>query len=139
MSDQPTYAASSLPTLAAVPGIPHIRVVVWFCLIAIGVYGAFCVWALIYGDPATKGDVLGTWKSFAVLAFGFWLGSSSGGKTRDPVATDPTTGGPMPTPVQVMNKKNDAVPTTPGAEAEPDVAPPAIVGGAGNPDQPMEP
>ena len=61
--------------------IPHLRIVVASSALAIIGYAAFSAWAILYsGDAAMKGDVIGTWKSFAVLAFGFWLGSSSGGK-----------------------------------------------------------
>lgn len=61
--------------------IPHMRVVVGASLLAVLGYLGFSVW--VFGwtrDAALIGDVVGTWKSFAVLAFGFWLGSSSGGK-----------------------------------------------------------
>lgn len=61
--------------------IPHIRVVVGASLLAVAGYLIFSGWAVFHSDdPALRGDVIGTWKSFAVLAFGFWLGSSSGGK-----------------------------------------------------------
>jgi len=44
--------------------------------------------------------VIGTWKSFAVLAFGFWLGSSSGGKASvagpQPVTIDQPPEQPVP-------------------------------------------
>jgi len=66
-------------TLSDLPHRPEVRAASAAAVIG---YAAFSVWALIYGDPAMKGDVIGTWKSFAVLAFGFWLGSSSGGKTQ---------------------------------------------------------
>lgn len=64
--------------------IPHLRIVVAACLAAILGYAAFSVYAVVYlKDPGLTGDIIGTWKSFAVLAFGFWLGSSSGGKAKD--------------------------------------------------------
>lgn len=67
--------------------IPHLRIVVLACLIAVIGYGFFSVWAVLYArDPTLIGDVIGTWKSFAVAAFSFWLGSSSAGKARDPEA-----------------------------------------------------
>lgn len=69
--------------------IPHLRIVVTACLIAIAGYAFFSVWVVLHsGDAAMKGDVIGTWKSFAVAAFSFWLGSSSGGKAKD--AGEPT-------------------------------------------------
>jgi hypothetical protein len=61
--------------------IPYLRVVVGASLLAVAGYGIFSAWAVFSStDAALRGDVIGTWKSFAVLAFGFWLGSSSGGK-----------------------------------------------------------
>lgn len=63
--------------------VPHLRIVVGATVAAICGYAVFSVWVFGYSnDDALKGDVLGTWKSFAVLAFGFWLGSSSGGKAE---------------------------------------------------------
>lgn len=64
-------------------GIPHLRVVVGACLIAVLGYLGFSIHIMGWStDAALKGDIVGTWKSFAVLAFGFWLGSSSGGKAK---------------------------------------------------------
>jgi hypothetical protein len=69
--------------MTAIPQVPHLRVVVAFCTAAIFGYTALSFWAVFdSGDAALKGDAVGTWKSFAVLAFGFWLGSSSGSKIR---------------------------------------------------------
>jgi archaeosine-15-forming tRNA-guanine transglycosylase len=63
-------------------GVPHLRIVVAASVAAVAGYAAFSVWVVGFSnDVALKGDVIGTWKSFAVLAFGFWLGSSSGGKS----------------------------------------------------------
>lgn len=82
--------------------IPYLPIVVSFCAAAIIGYAVFSYWAVfVANDPAMTGDVIGTWKSFAVLAFGFWLGSSSGGKAE---SADPT-------PVTVKNDKSDPVPT----------------------------
>lgn len=64
--------------------IPHLNIVVGACIVAVAGYAAFSAHAvLILRDATMTGDIIGTWKSFAVLAFGFWLGSSSGGKTKD--------------------------------------------------------
>lgn len=64
--------------------IPHQRIVIAFCIAAIAGYAVFSVWSVFYSDDAAqRGDVIGTWKSFAVAAFAFWLGSSSGGKVKD--------------------------------------------------------
>jgi len=63
--------------------IPYLPIVVGFCIAAIVGYAVFSWWAVFVARDATMtGDVIGTWKSFAVLAFGFWLGSSSAGKTE---------------------------------------------------------
>lgn len=67
--------------------IPNLDIVVRFSIAAVVGYAAFSIWVVLCSqDAAMKGDVIGTWKSFAVAGFGFWLGSSSGGKTenRDP-------------------------------------------------------
>lgn len=82
--------------------IPHFRTVVAFSLFAVAGYLGFSLWAVLLSKDATViGDVIGTWKSVAVLAFGFWLGSSSGGKA--------TPGGPVET--RVVNLPDDPVPT----------------------------
>lgn len=66
------------------PSVPHLRVVVGFCIVAVLGYAAFSVWAIyVSSSEALQGDVGGTWKSFAVAAMAFWLGASSGGKARD--------------------------------------------------------
>lgn len=88
--------------------IPHLRIVVAVCCIAVTGYAVFSVYAVIWLRDATMtGDVVGTWKSFAVAAFAFWLGSSSGGKTRDS----------SPQNVQVVNEPSNPVPTTEGDPA----------------------
>lgn len=64
--------------------IPHLRIVVAFSLFAVAGYAGFSIYAVVVlRDPALIGDIIGTWKSVAVLAFGFWLGSSSAGKAKD--------------------------------------------------------
>ena len=78
--------------------IPHMKIVVVACAAAVLGYALLSGWVVLLSDDAAQqGDVIGTWKSFAVLAFGFWLGSSSGGKARenepkrsDPTPTEPT-------------------------------------------------
>jgi hypothetical protein len=63
--------------------IPNLHIIVGACVAAIAGYAAFSVYAVMWLRDATMtGDIIGTWKSFAVLAFGFWLGSSSGGKSN---------------------------------------------------------
>lgn len=81
--------------------VPHARTVIAFCIAAIVGYAVFSVWAVFYStDAALRGDVIGTWKSFAVAAFAFWLGSSSGGKAKDD----------GPVPVTVANPPDEPVP-----------------------------
>lgn len=63
--------------------IPHLRIVVMFCLFAVLGYAVVTAWVIIQsGDVALIGDTVGTWKSFATIAVGFWIGSSSGGKAQ---------------------------------------------------------
>lgn len=79
--------------------VPHLKVVIGFSIAAVIGYAFFSLWVVLWSeDPSLKGDVIGTWKSFGVLAFGFWLGSSSAGKAQedrpsghhgDPVAVKP--------------------------------------------------
>lgn len=64
--------------------IPHLRIVV--AVSAFVLLGFACVSGWVLGwsdDEVTKGNVIGTWQNFALLAVGFWIGSSSGGKARD--------------------------------------------------------
>jgi hypothetical protein len=95
--------------------VPHLGIVIGFCVAAIVGYAAFSVYAVFYLRDATMmGDVIGTWKSFAVAAFAFWLGSSSAGKAKDG----------EPTPVTVENKPNSPVPThDAGAIDDPEAKP----------------
>lgn len=77
------------------PQIPHLNIVVAFAIAAVAGYAGFSLWIMWRNeDAALIGDVLGTWKSFAVLAFGFWMGSSSGGKAKDAAKTDAPSGTP---------------------------------------------
>ena len=70
--------------------IPHLRIVVTTCAIAVTGYALFSWWAVFRSNDATLvGDVIGTWKSFAVAAFSFWLGSSSAGKAKPEVPIEP--------------------------------------------------
>jgi hypothetical protein len=90
--------------VAVVKGsIPHLPIIIGFCVAAIFGYAVFSVWAVFIARDATMiGDVVGTWKSFAVAAFAFWLGSSSGGKAKEPTGE--------PTPVTVKNDDTDPIP-----------------------------
>ncbi len=83
--------------------IPHLRVVVGFCLAALIGYAVFSAYVVFeLRDPALTGDVIGTWKSFAVGVFAFWVGSSSGGKAKDdaPVKTEVVNSPSRPVPTQ---------------------------------------
>jgi hypothetical protein len=85
-----------------VSNIPHVRIVIAFCGVAVAGYAGFSIWVLVELKDATMvGDIIGTWKSFAVAAFAFWLGSSSAGKAKD-----------SPQDVNVVNDTNKPVPTT---------------------------
>lgn len=108
--------------------IPHLRVVVFFCLVAIAFYGGFSIYIVwMNDDPALKGDVIGTWKSFATAAFFFWVGASSGGKARDantipdPAATSTSTtlstssSGPGSDPLDLAGAEFDQTKSTKGA------------------------
>lgn len=70
--------------------IPHLRIVVATCIVAVAGYAVFSWWAVFRSaDNTLIGDVIGTWKSFAVAAFAFWLGSSSGGKAKPEAPLEP--------------------------------------------------
>lgn len=63
--------------------IPYMHIVVAFCIVAITGYAGFSVWIIWkFPDATMVGDIIGTWKTFAVAAFAFWIGSSSGGKAQ---------------------------------------------------------
>lgn len=82
--------------------IPHLRIVVavsGFVLIGFAFVSAYVLgWT---GDEVTKGNVIGTWVNFAMLAVGFWLGSSSGGKAKDTEPQHVTVDNPPDKPVPV--------------------------------------
>lgn len=64
--------------------IPHLRVVVSVTAFVLSGFLGVSVYVLGWtDDEVTKGNVIGTWVNFAMLAVGFWLGSSSGGKVKD--------------------------------------------------------
>jgi hypothetical protein len=83
--------------------VPHLRVVVGFCIAALVGYSVFSAYVVFeMRDAALTGDVIGTWKSFAVGVFGFWVGSSSAGKAKET--------GPVQT--EIVNTASEPVPTT---------------------------
>lgn len=86
--------------------IPHLPIIIGFCVAAIIGYAVFSVWAVFIAHDATMiGDVVGTWKSFAVAAFAFWLGSSSGGKAKDETPQSVKIDQPQNNPVPVEETK----------------------------------
>lgn len=65
--------------------IPHLRIVVAVSAFILLGFAGVTTYVLVYSDDlTTKGNLIGAWQNFAVLAIGFWLGSSSAGKAKDP-------------------------------------------------------
>lgn len=93
--------------------IPHLRVVVAvsaFVLAGFAVVSAYVLgWTT---DEVTKGNVIGTWVNFAMLAVGFWLGSSSAGKAA---ANDPP---PVPPRIEIPAPTFGREPPTQGSSAD---------------------
>ena len=70
--------------------IPHLRIVVAVSGFVLIGFAAVSWFVLGYtADDVTKGNVIGTWINFAMLAVGFWLGSSSAGKARPEAPLEP--------------------------------------------------
>lgn len=68
--------------------IPNLRVVVAVSSAAIIGFALISAYVLGYtDDDVTKGGIVATWQNVALLAFGFWIGSSSGGKAKDNAPT----------------------------------------------------
>lgn len=87
--------------------IPHLRVVVSVSAFVLIGFAAVSGYTLGFtDDEVTKGNVIGTWINFAMLAVGFWLGSSSGGKAKDDGTAN----------ARIVNPPNDPVPTVEGDE-----------------------
>lgn len=64
-------------------GIPHLRIVVAVSVFVLVGFALVSAYVLVWSDDdVTKGNVIATWQNFALLAVGFWIGSSSGGKAR---------------------------------------------------------
>lgn len=64
--------------------IPHLRIVVAICAFVLAGFGLVSAWVLGWSDDlVTKGNIIASWQNFAMLAVGFWIGSSSGGKVKD--------------------------------------------------------
>ena len=82
--------------------IPNLRIVVTVSFFVLICFAAVSGYVLIVSDDdVTKGNIIGTWQNFGMLAVGFWLGSSSGGKAS----------ANTPTPVNVVNPPSDPVQT----------------------------
>lgn len=79
--------------------IPHLRIVVAVSAFVLVGFAIVSAWVLASSDdPVTKGSIISTWQNFALLAVGFWIGSSSAGKAKD---TDPRPTGTPQDPVSV--------------------------------------
>jgi hypothetical protein len=75
--------------------IPNLRVVVGVSSFVLIGFAAVSTYVLGWtSDEVTKGNVIGTWINFAMLAVGFWLGSSSGGKAKHDAPAPGPTGNP---------------------------------------------
>ena len=86
--------------------IPHIRVVIGVSGFVLLGFAAVTVYVLGWTtDDVTKGNVIGTWVNFAMLAVGFWLGSSSGGKAQAERPTRVQIDQPYDEPVPVEETK----------------------------------
>jgi hypothetical protein len=84
--------------------IPHLRIVVGVSSFVLLGFAAVSGYVLGWTqDDVTKGNVIGTWINFAMLAVGFWLGSSSAGKAK-PSPTD------EPSPVRIEQPAGEPVP-----------------------------
>lgn len=83
--------------------IPHLRIVV--AVSAFVLLGFALVSGYVLGwtsDDVTKGNIIGSWINFAMLAVGFWLGSSSAGKAKDDTPPKVEVTNTPDNPVQVM-------------------------------------
>jgi hypothetical protein len=63
--------------------IPHLNIVLAVSVFVLVGFAAVTAFVLLYSsDATTKGSLIAVWQNFAVIAIGFWLGSSSGGKAK---------------------------------------------------------
>lgn len=93
----------------------HKAIVLTISAVAIVLYALVSCWVLLRTDDAAlQGDVVGTWKSFAVAAFSFWLGSSISSRTKD----DALVGREAVQKVEVTNDKQNPVKTEETSEEE---------------------
>jgi len=76
--------------------IPHLTIVVAVSAFVLAGFAAVSAYVIGWStDEVTKGNIIGTWQSFALLAVGFWLGSSSAGKAKDDTAPTGKPGDPV--------------------------------------------
>ncbi len=92
--------------------VPHLGVVIAVtCFVLFG-FAAVSVYAVVWStDEVTKGNIIGTWINFAVLAVGFWIGSSSGGKAATGHTPDTATGRASD-PVHIVPEQKDPLDLT---------------------------
>ena len=82
--------------------IPHLRIVVGVTAFVLLGFGAVSGYVLGWtADDVTKGNVIGTWINFAMLAVGFWLGSSSAGKAKPETPQEVTVTNSSADPISV--------------------------------------
>jgi len=80
------------------PQIPHLRIVVGVSAFVLLGFAAVSAYVIGWSDDAvTKGNIIGTWQNFALLAVGFWIGSSSGGKAKEEPSPSGKSGDPAHT------------------------------------------
>jgi hypothetical protein len=65
--------------------LPYVTVIATVSLIVLVCFAAVTFWVLDAApgsgiDAATKGSVIQTWNNLAIMAAGFWVGSSLAGK-----------------------------------------------------------
>ena len=86
------------------PKIPHLSIVVSVSAFVLAGFAVVSGWVLGYsGDEVTKGNIIGTWQNFALLAVGFWIGSSSGGKAAPVDPQEVVVTNPPSDPVQTQD------------------------------------
>ncbi len=66
--------------------VPHAKFLMALTIALLTCFGTVSLIVLLNNyDGLTKGLIIGTWNSLAVGTFSFWMGSSSGGKSKDNV------------------------------------------------------
>jgi hypothetical protein len=91
--------------------IPYLPIVVAVTAFVLFGFAATSGFVLVYtDDDVTKGNIIGTWQNFALLAVGFWLGSSSGGKAQPAEPVEPI----APQEVTVVSSADSPVHTEEG-------------------------